>query len=611
MFIKSLSIKNYRNFSDPPFKIELKPFTLILGENNVGKTNLLCALALIFSQEMSIHRKRLLEIEDINFQAIEKFKKDMFDLEISSDHIIFPEVKIDVEMVGLNKDQTSAAGDWPSPGNQNLDSFFVSYMFAPRNGFNKAAWVEEIRERVEETAITEKRYVVDFPIGEYRYSIFGSDDPSQSCDLYWLNMFKMDLLGALRDTERELVASGNNRLLYRILNQKDQTKYSDIKSILDDLNTKVTKNSNLRIIQEEVEKLLNKVSLANANLDNSVNFRFASPETSEILKKLSLLYGSNPVDVSRNGLGRNNLLYLSLLLSHLAEKDVWNNEAVVFRLIGIEEPEAHLHPHLQDHLAKNIETIQTEYAENMQLILTSHSTHIAAKMEIENTVAMFLDAETGNVDSHYILSELDSSKEKRSIHYLKKYLDATKSRMFFARKIILVEGISEQLLLPIFLEKTYDQTLEEIGCNIINVNGVAFEHFLKVISGGFFIKCLVVTDSDQGTQSSERATKLQNKYRDNSNISIQISENSTFEKDLISSNLSGSGKKVLESALLATRPKSGKDCINTSWSTDDFFNLISEYKSEFAFNLAEKLQETKNNFVLPDYIKKGLTFITE
>jgi AAA15 family ATPase/GTPase len=47
MYIKHLLIKNYRNFGDPPFEVELKPFTVVLGENNVGKTNLLNALGLL------------------------------------------------------------------------------------------------------------------------------------------------------------------------------------------------------------------------------------------------------------------------------------------------------------------------------------------------------------------------------------------------------------------------------------------------------------------------------------------------------------------------------------------------------------------------------------
>ena len=70
MYIKHLLINNYRNFGDPPFAVDLKPFTMVLGENNVGKTNLLNALGLIFSQEIIISRKRILEIDDINYATV-------------------------------------------------------------------------------------------------------------------------------------------------------------------------------------------------------------------------------------------------------------------------------------------------------------------------------------------------------------------------------------------------------------------------------------------------------------------------------------------------------------------------------------------------------------
>lgn len=53
MYISRLAIKNFRNFGDPAFVIGLRPFTLLLGENNIGKSNLLCAVSLLFGQELS------------------------------------------------------------------------------------------------------------------------------------------------------------------------------------------------------------------------------------------------------------------------------------------------------------------------------------------------------------------------------------------------------------------------------------------------------------------------------------------------------------------------------------------------------------------------------
>ncbi|RSK36625.1 AAA family ATPase [Bhargavaea beijingensis] len=40
MYISEILIKNYRNFSNEPFKMELRKFTTIIGANNVGKNEL-------------------------------------------------------------------------------------------------------------------------------------------------------------------------------------------------------------------------------------------------------------------------------------------------------------------------------------------------------------------------------------------------------------------------------------------------------------------------------------------------------------------------------------------------------------------------------------------
>ena len=93
MYIKRLTIKNYRNFGDPAFSIDLKPFTLILGENNIGKTNLLNALGLIFSQDVTMFRKRMLELDDINYATLKAFKSKVIDPAISPNGIEFPEFR--------------------------------------------------------------------------------------------------------------------------------------------------------------------------------------------------------------------------------------------------------------------------------------------------------------------------------------------------------------------------------------------------------------------------------------------------------------------------------------------------------------------------------------
>lgn len=613
MYIKHLLIKNYRNFGDPPFEVELKPFTVVLGENNVGKTNLLNALGLIFSQEIMIFRKRVLEIDDINYASVEAFKDKVRNFEIPPDEVEFPIVSVEVTLADMDDDQEAIVGDWFS--NKEITEAKITYQFAPTVNYDRVGWIEKQREIIKqktEAGETEP-FFIDFPIGDYRYSIFGRNDPSNECNIYFLKMLKMEFLDALRDVQKELIASGEYRLLYRILIQKDKEKYDDIKTVLKNLDDVVNKNPNLKSIKDDVKNLLDKVSLQSGEFDNAIDFIFSSPEANELLKKISMIYGAHPISVERNGLGRNNLLYISLILSHLSAREVGGGDTF-FRLIAIEEPEAHLHPHLQDHLAENIESIQKSSGKAMQLLLTTHSTNIAAKMSLSSSVIIFND-HNGNPASHYVLSGIDEEKEKNTIHYLSKYIDATKSRMFFARKLILVEGIAEQLLIPFFYKDDSDRTLEKVGCNIINVSGVAFSHFLKIIRSGFFIKGLVLTDSDIGKKTEERATDLKTEYEQDGLIRIEISEDSTFEKDLIAANRNGKGKEILLNALKDTKPKKGleyeKGVGDDDIDTEVFFSEIENYKSEFGFNLASQLKERSNRegFTVPTYIQNGFEFL--
>ena len=529
MYVSNLSIKNFRNFGDPPFVMDLKPFTLVLGENNIGKTNLLAALSLLFSQEISIIPRRNLEIDDINYLTVSTFKKRVADQTIAVDKVTFPEVEIHATLRDIKDEQHSVVGDWYS--NTDLTEARVSYRFSLRGNFKREEWIEKQREAVssrkEEDAklspnckldleMIDYSKFVDFPIEDYRHIIYGGGRPSNECEAWLLKMLRVEILDALRDAERELVAGGEQRLLFRVLRQSGDSRYTNVKRLISDLKDAIDTDPSLTAIKDDVQKLLNLVSFSTPDEDHSIGLQIAAIEAAEILKKIGMTYGANPITVARNGLGRNNLLYLALVLSQLAKPiDIHaGDEAFVcFRLIGIEEPEAHLHPYLQDHLAGNIEDIRKEYADSLQLILTSHSTHVTAKLSLKNTVVLFRRDSDGCLAAHYVLDGIDPVKDTNTIRFLNLYLDATKSRMFFARRLILVEGMAEQVIIPTLFKQSTTLTLESIGCAVINVYGVAFRHFLIIVKNGFFKRCAVLTDSDSGTKSENRLSHCEKNSR--------------------------------------------------------------------------------------------------
>ena len=602
MYISRISIKNFRNFGGSPFEMKLRPFTLILGENNVGKTNLLAALALVYNQEISALQKRTLELDDFNYDIVTAFKKQVADDTVSPDDVNFPEILIDTTISDITDDQHPVLGDWYS--NTELSEARITYRFSLRGNFNRQKWVVEQREAVaaSDKAMAEHSRYIGLPIGDYRHSIYGGGRPDNDCDAWLLRMLRVEILDALRDAERELTAGGDQRLLFRVLRQGSDVGYTDIKRLLDELRAAIDDEPALASIKSDVQKLLSRVSLVTPGEDHSIGLHFAALEAVEILKKLAMTYGANPITVERNGLGRNNLLYVALVLSQLAKAPdltAGDDNYVAFRLVGIEEPEAHLHPHLQDHLAQNVEDVRKDHADSLQLILTSHSTHVAAKLSLDNTVVLFRKDNDGTLAAHYLLDGIDRVKNKGTVRFLTLYLDATKSRMFFARRLILVEGIAEQIVLPRLFEQATGQTLESIGCTVVNVNGVAFRHFLTIIKNGFFKKCVVITDSDAGTKTENRAKNLREDFKDHSHIDIQVTKERTFEEELIAANATGDPARLLFEALTMTKPDNGpaleKKTGANAIDIETFFAEIEHYKAEFAINLVSLLSQSATN----------------
>lgn len=625
MYISKLEINNYKNFTD--FEIELKPLTLIIGENNIGKSNLLTCLGLIFSQDISIYKKRNLEISDFNYNCIIKYKKDILDNEKPIKDIEFPTIEISATLVDWDDDQESVIGDWYI--NEELTEAKLTYIYSPVSSFDKLEELQNQRDFINTfkgelsaaklAELTEKDFLdlINFPISKYYYSIIGGNQNETQANIYHLNQLKFELLDALRDAKTELSASHRGNLLFRVLNAKEENEYQDLKKQLIGLQTSIKENEAIQSIVTGISTQLDKISLSTEYSNNDIDLVFSLPNVEDILKKLSLIYGENPLKIEHNGTGRNNLLFISLILSYIEDPN--SAQSNFFRVVGIEEPESHLHANLQNHLATNIESLiklegSTEYRKDIQLLLTSHSNHITTKIDFGNTVVLY--QKDGVLETHYVLQGFSSKAEDtKRVKYLRKYLDSENINLFYSRKIVLVEGISEKLLFPTFFEIDQSETMDKMSTCIVNVNGLAFKNFLDLIKNGYHTKCLVLTDSDKDTKAEDRAENLTSEYATIDEISVCISSESTFEKDIILYNQNGLGKDILIKALKAVRPISGKAYADGIGEDDinieDYFSLIENFKSDFAFQLSIELQENNTGFTIPKYIRSGITFLND
>jgi len=316
-------------------------------------------------------------------------------------------------------------------------------------------------------------------------------------------------------------------------------------------------------------------------------------------------------ELNQNGLGYNNLIYIATVLGDLKRQKELEKEAYVALLI--EEPEAHLHPQLQNIFFNYLGKLNEI---GFQIFVSSHSPTITAKADLDSLIV--LQEQENEITSLSIKkSNLDDTNKK----YLRKFLDVTKCQLFFANGVILVEGISEALLIPVFSEIVgTDYSIEKKGVELINVNGVAFDHFGKLFNSedtGIRLncRCAILTDDDR-TGDGEISSRAANaKELENGLLKVLLAEK-TFEIELFKS---GNNKDVLLDIFKEMHPIAAgriEEGASIEEHADNFLKKVdsNKAKSELAHRLAIKLEsdaESKDNFTVPDYIRDAIKWVVK
>lgn len=155
-------------------------------------------------------------------------------------------------------------------------------------------------------------------------------------------------------------------------------------------------------------------------------------------------------------------------------------------LISIEEPEAHLHPHLQ---RRAFAKLQKADGPKRSTVVTTHSTHIVSVADPRQLVVL-----RGGDQSSEAFSAVDADLDEPAWSDIARYLDVTRSEMVFARKVLLVEGLAEQMLMPL-IAADQEIDLDGEGISVCGIGGVNFEPYVR------FLRALgtphaVITDGD-------------------------------------------------------------------------------------------------------------------
>ncbi len=486
MFISKIQVENFRSFETTEVEFH-EGINVLIGHNNCGKSNLLTAMALIFDNSIS----KQLEVDDFyNGISVEELKESA------------PKIKITITITQSNdedlmSDELVTVSNWlvslETPYQAQVQ---YEYFLSSGEEENYKKRVSGIDSAKEIWKIIKSEY-----IRLYTYKIWvGNPANRVVADSDSLRKFDYQVFNAIRDVERDMF-SGRNTLLKRVIDffmdyeiksdgKLDEIQKSEkIKERKDEFAENADEIiSKLHIrLKEGNQEILSYAKDIGASFDKSEPGFEGELTESELYSVLKLIIKQETgmtLPIDKNGLGYNNLIFMSLLLAKIqADSDgkYMGSNAKVFPMLVIEEPEAHLHPTMQDKFIKFLNN-NIERKKVKQVFVTTHSTFIAAAVQLDDLICLYRDG--NKVRIAYPGRTFWEDTEGKQINntskkYVQRFLDATKSNMLFAERIILVEGIAEQLLIPILAEYM-GTSLADNHVAVLQVGGRYFEHFLKL-----------------------------------------------------------------------------------------------------------------------------------
>lgn len=483
MYIKEINILNFRGFKEA-----LIPFhegvNVIIGHNNTGKSNLLRAMGLVLGYSNG-HR---LGTSDLFYET------DVEELQRQS-----PRIQITL-VLRRSADENLDSADMALFANMMTDPA-LSEEAELRYEFKLDDSQEQNYKADVANAITAKeiwKIIEQDYIRLYKSSRSGGNQAAGININEALGQIDFQFLDAIRDVSHDLYA-GYNPLLRDVLNffidysvKNDVTKTEDeIKEQLKALRDDFVQQSRplMQTLQDRLRDGKN-VFLKYA-LDTGATFNGAEPdfdgtvtenEMFSVLRMFIKYAVGIEVPATYNGLGYNNLIYMSLLLAKMqADGNIayMKRNAKVLSFLAVEECEAHLHPAMQYKFLKFLQDNNLN-RHVRQIFMTSHSTQIASAVKLDDLICLTSPA-LGQINVGYprAIYKEESSNDMVSKQYVQRFLDATKADMFFANRLIFVEGIAEELLLPVFA-RYLNKNLTDEHVLVVNMGGRYFNHFLKL-----------------------------------------------------------------------------------------------------------------------------------
>lgn len=521
--ITHVKIRNYRNLRD--IDIGLAETVAIIGENNSGKSNFLKAITLPFLTDDNTHISKKLSWIDINNETKKcyykkiilnqnKIRNDEITVEQFAEFLPTVSVEVNIQASGAEeyyvKDMSYAIEDGEI-------QYGIKYEFAPKNCVDIFRVVKEVVSQTEINDANLKEVKMNLlPVEYYNYSIKVSDGSNVSYDT--LRMFKYEALEAERDdfskTKNQLGSKFLVDLLKDRLSDQDKLKIEKEYSHFFEALKEISDINDIINWQETSELKGAKKFFSHINILPNM------PPMQSILSSVRLGYSEE--ELSMQGLGHRNLVLLFVLINSLLGKET----DIALNVLTIEEPEAHLCINNTRLMVSFLKAF-TDKNKTVQLFYSTHSTEFINKMNLKNVVVLH------NGKAYSFADEL----EDEDFAYLAKNPNLDLFKLFFSKKCILFEGISEELLIRSYIDSK--ETLSDIEVLSFHKGFKKIMNIWKKVNEGSGNKLGIIRDYD----NQPNAKKKHDKYNDDEEICVRTTEYYTLEPEIVNT---GDNYKILK-----------------------------------------------------------------
>lgn len=515
MFLKYLQIVNYKNLRSARFSF-VEGVNTVIGENDSGKSNAMTALRILLDDTYYYNTKRLKENDFSdslgNWKGHWIILSAVFGKITSEDK----ETEVCAGIVPENENEEFLKS-YIKSGEDDIGviSLFIRPQKQVRKKLSEITDIAEFEEERKKIKISDyefyytSRAQTDFTDKDIYTKIVGDlekgqcsdpdedDDRILGCKLNIADVqdhISVVFIDALRDAASELGKPKNpiRRIIESVESLIKESELNTIKSEIVQLNKSISEVEQVELVGRKInEKLLDMIGMV---YSPEIILQSGLKDDINSLSRYLFMKPSKQNDIDSLGLGHLNMIYMAL---KIVEYEV-NRTRELINIMIIEEPEAHIHTHIQRTLFDKLK-VTKDYT---QIITTTHSTHLAEVSEVKNiNILKSIGSNSISMRPSQGLDEFGKKnlqlKNLKLSDCIERYLDSKRSVLLFSKGVVLVEGDGEEILIPNLIKNALGVSLDEMGIGLVNVGSVSFEYIASLFSEERIKRtCAIVTDED-------------------------------------------------------------------------------------------------------------------